>query len=140
MIGDTMKFDIDRKKINIFKIGKQYCFKQYFNDKEMFNELSDYYNDKKFRFECGTAGERNKIMKLLWSAGFEPKLVEDLQDYMVKIDRFKKYGTILKNSIEYTELGSDRIFLMKDELSVEQAIEEGADRYTDKLDIERLIL
>jgi len=24
-----MKFDIDRKKVNIFKIGGLYCFKQY---------------------------------------------------------------------------------------------------------------
>jgi len=49
-------------------------------------------------------------------------LVEDLHDYLVKIDRFKKYRSILKNSIENTEFGSDRKFLMQDMLSVEQAL------------------
>jgi len=48
----------------------------------------------------------------------------------VKIDRFKKYGDILKNSIEHTELGSDRIFLMKDMFSLERALEKGAERFT----------
>ena len=59
---------------------------------------------------------------------------------MVKIDRYKKYGNILKNSIEHTEIVSDRIFVMKDILALEQAIEGGAEKYTDEIDVERLIL
>ena len=126
-----MDFDISRKKINIFKIGKLYCFKAYFNDKEIFKELSEYYNKEKYRFECGTAGERNKIIKYLWRVGFDTNLIEDLSDYIVKMDRFKKYANILKSSIEQTEIGSDRIFLTKDMFSVEQAIEQGAEKYSD---------
>jgi len=72
-----MEFDISRKEVNIFKIGKQYCFKQFFDDKEIYNELLDYYNGSRYRFECGSVGERNKIVKQLYSAGFEPNLVED---------------------------------------------------------------
>jgi hypothetical protein len=135
-----MKFDINRKKVNIFKIGKLYCFKQYLDDRELFDELSKYYNEKNYRFECGTMGERNKIMKLLWSKGFDPFPVDDLQSYLMKIDRFKKYGDILKNSIENTEIGSDRIFVMKDMFSVEQALEDGAEKVTEEIDVERLIL
>jgi hypothetical protein len=135
-----MKFDITRKKVNIFKIGKLYCFKQYLDDRELFDELSKYYNEKNYRFECGTMGERNKIMKLLWSKGFDPFPVDDLQSYLVKIDRFKKYGIILKNSIENTEIGSNRIFVMKDMFSVEQALEDGAEKVTEEIDVERLIL
>lgn len=127
-----MDFDITRKKINIFKIGKRYCFKYYFTDKQIFTELSPYYNKEKYRFECGTASERNKIIKYLWSVGFDTTLVEDLGDYLVKIDRTKRYTSLLKNSIEQAEIGSDRIFLMKDILYVEQALAEGAERYTDK--------
>ena len=134
------QFDINRKKVNIFKIGTLYCFKQYLDDRELFDELSEYYNERAFRFECKTVGERIKIMKLLWYRGFEPTTVEDFREYMVKIDRFKKYGDILKNSIEHTELGSDRVFVMKDRLSVEQALELGAERFTDEIDVERLIL
>ena len=54
-----------------------------------------------------------------------------MSEYSVKIDRFKKYADILKNSIEQTEIGSNRIFLMKDMFSVEQAIEQGAEKYSD---------
>jgi hypothetical protein len=135
-----MKFDIKRKKINIFKLDKNYYFKQFLDDKELFEELSAYYNETKYRFECKTAAERNKIMKTLYHAGYEPIQIDRFQDYLVKIDRYQKYGPILRNSIEYTELGSDRIFLMKDALSVEQAIEDGAERYTDAIESDRLLL
>ena len=127
-----MDFDIDRKKFNIFKVGKLYCFKHYFNDREVFEELSKYYNEEKYRFECGTAGERNKIIKYLWKMGFDATLVEDLSEYIVRIDRTMKYAPILKNSIEQTDSGKNRIFLMKDLISVELAINHGAERYTDK--------
>jgi hypothetical protein len=85
-----MDFDISRKKINIFKIGKLYCFKAYFSDREIFKELSEYYNNKRYRFECGTASERNKIIKYLWKTGFDTNLIEDISEYSVKIDRYKK--------------------------------------------------
>lgn len=125
-----MDFDITRKKINIFKIGKLYCFKHYFNDKQIFGELSSYYNEGKYRFECSTTGERNKIIKYLWKVGFEANIVENPSEYIVKIDRAKRYAPILKNSIEQIEIGSDRLFLMKDMVSVELAIECGAEKYT----------
>jgi len=127
----SVDFDITRKKINVFKIGKLYCFKYYFTNEQVFNELSPYYNKEKYRFECGTAGERNKIIKYLWKVGFEVDIVEDLQEYIVKIDRMKPYVSILKESIEQAEIGRYKIFLMKDIRSVEYAIEQGAERYTD---------
>ena len=130
-----MEFDIDRKKINVFKIGKLYCFKHYFNDREVFKELSQYYNEKKYRFECGTAGERNKIIKYLWKVGFDAYFVEDLSEYIVKIDRTKKYAPILRSSIEQIETGNVRLFLMKDKASVEQAVGHGAERHTDKTQV-----
>ncbi len=131
----SVDFDITRKKINVFKIGKRYCFKYYFTDEQVFNELSPYYNKEKYRFECGTVSERNKIIKYLWKVGFEVDIVEDLNEYIVKIDRMKPYVSILKDSIEQAEIGRDRIFLMKDIRSMEYAIEQGAERYTDKYQV-----
>jgi len=127
----SVDFDITRKKINVFKIGKRYCFKYYFANRQIFTELSPYYNKEKYRFECGTAGERNKIIKYLWKVGFDVTIVEDLHEYIIKIDRMKPYVSILKDSIEQAEIGRDRIFLMKDMNSVEYAIKQGAERYTD---------
>ena len=117
-----------KKKLNIFKIGKLWCFKYFFDDKEIFRDLMEYYNRDKHRFELGTVGERNKIMKYLGKKGFEPVLIEDTSAYTVKIDRFKKYAAILKNSIDYDEKGKDRIFVMKDMVSVEEAVEKGAEK------------
>jgi hypothetical protein len=65
-------FDIEpkkKKKLNFFKIEKIWCFKYFFDDKE-----------------------------------------------------------ILKNSIDYDEKGTERIFVMKDIISVEYAIEAGAEK------------
>ncbi len=124
-------FDIEpekKKKLNFFKIGKIWCFKQFFDDKEIFNDLLEYYNREKYRFELGTVGERNKIIKYLEKKGFEYVLIEDASDYTVKIERFKKYAAILKNSIDYDEKGQDKIFIMKDLVSVEEAIVNGAER------------
>ena len=129
-----MDFDITRKKFNIFKVGKIYCFKHYFNDREIFEELSKYYNEENYRFECKTVGERNKIIKYLWKMSFDANLVENLKEYIIKIDRTKRYAPILKNSIEQTESGNNKIFLMKDLASVELAIEHGGERYTDRIE------
>jgi hypothetical protein len=124
-------FDIEpekKKKFNFFKIGKIWCFKYFFDDKEIFNDLLEYYNREKYRFELGSVGARNKIIKYLEKKGFGPVLIEDTSAYTVKIDRFKKYGPILKNSIDYDEKGKDRIFIMKDSISLEYAIEAGAEK------------
>jgi len=123
--------DVDppkREKINLFKIRKVWCFKHFFDDKEIFKELYEYYNQDKYRFELPTVGERNKIMKYLEKKGFEHTLVEDTSCYTVKIDRFKKYAAILRNSIDNEEKGEVRIFIMKDLASVEEAVDVGAEK------------
>ncbi len=129
MSVQTPDVEPKKEKLNIFKLGNLWCFKYFFDDKETFKELSEYYNQEKYRFELGTIGERNKVMKYLEEKGFEPVLIEDTSDYTVKIGMFKKYAPILKNSIEYDEKGKERIFILKDLTSVEEAIEKGAEKY-----------
>jgi hypothetical protein len=114
--------------INIFKIGSLWCFKYFFGNREIFMDLADYYNRDKYRFELKNVGERNKVMKYLEEKGFETSLIEDTSEYTVKIDRFKKYAPILKNSIDSTEREKDRVFIMKDLASVEEAIAKGAEK------------
>jgi len=67
-------------------------------------------------------------MKYLEERGFETSLIEDTSEYTVKIDRFKKYAPILKNSIDSTEGEKERVFIMKDLASVEEAIGQGAEK------------
>jgi hypothetical protein len=72
-------FDITEKRplINIFKLGGAYYFKYFFDDTELFRELEPYYEKARYRFRMATAGERNKIMKLLDKKGYDPTLIED---------------------------------------------------------------
>ncbi len=126
-MSDT-NIDAKGEKINIFKIGSLWCFKYYFGDREIFMDLSEYYNRDKYRFELKNVGERNKVMKYLEEKGFKTTLIEDTSEYTVKIDRFKKYAPILKNSIDSTEKEKERVFIMKDLASVEEAIAKGAEK------------
>lgn len=120
--------DAKGDEINIFKIGSMWCFKYFFGDRELFMELSEYYNREKYRFELKNVDERNKVMKYLEEKGFGTVTIEDTSEYTVKIDRFKKYAPILKNSIDSTEGEKERVFVMKDLASVEEAIAKGAEK------------
>jgi hypothetical protein len=44
-----------RKSINVFKLGKLWVFKQFFDNHELFNALLDYYNKDLFRSNSSTS-------------------------------------------------------------------------------------
>ena len=126
------EFNVKRKRnrINIFKIGKIYAFKHFFDDKEIFKGLVDFYISESYRFEMKNAGVRNKVMKFLdMKGGFDVYLIEDPADFMVKIGKDKKYAGILRNSVDFRETKDARIFIMKDMAAVEEAISLGAEKY-----------
>ena len=54
-----------RPRISIFKLGSAYYFKHFFDNPELFRELEPFYEKARYRFKMPTAGERNKVMKLL---------------------------------------------------------------------------
>jgi hypothetical protein len=121
-------FDVvpKRKHINIFKVGKLWIFKYFFEDKETFKSLLDHYNKDQYRFEFKSIGARNNALKILEQSGFDYDLIEDLTSYVVKLPKFSKYAPILKNSIATKETATERIFLMKDLAAVEEAVGLGA--------------
>jgi hypothetical protein len=114
------------KRITVFKVGSRWMFKHYFDDRDTFRELADHYDKDNYRFEFKTIGERNKALKLLEHKGFDAQLVENLKGYVVKLDRYSKYAAVLKNSVYHIETPEWRIFLMKDRVSVEEALRQGA--------------
>jgi hypothetical protein len=115
-----------RKSITFFKLGKLWVFKQFFDNKEVFNALLDYYNKNLYRFEFKSIGTRNNALKLLEKSGFDYDLVEDLKGYVVQLPKSAKYAPILKNSVAFKETANERIFLMKDLAAVEEAVDLGA--------------
>jgi hypothetical protein len=128
MQASTFEVKERRKRINVFKVGKLWLFKQFFDNKEVFKALLGYYNQDNYRFEFKTTGERNNALKILERNCFDYDLVEDLHNYVVKLPKFAKYAQILKNSVATKETGTDRIFLMKDLAAVEEAISLGAEK------------
>jgi hypothetical protein len=74
-------FDIvpRRKYINVFKIGKLWLFKYFFDNMDLFEALVDRYNKDLYRFEFKSTGARNNALKLLERNGFDYDLVENLQ-------------------------------------------------------------
>ncbi len=115
-----------RPRINIFKLGGAYYFKYFFADPELFREIEPYYEKQRYRFRMATAGERNKVMKLLDKKGYDPTLIEDPAPFTVEISRYQKYGELLKNSIESYPLRDKIVLVMKDMVWVEQAAAMGA--------------
>ena len=121
-------FDVipKRKHITVFKVGKLWLFKYFFDNREIFEALLDHYNKDLYRFEFKSTGARNNALKLLERNGFDYDLVEDLKGYVVQISKTSKYAPILKNSVAFKETANERIFLMKDLAAVEEAVGLGA--------------
>ena len=124
-------FDVieKRKLIILFKLGKLWVFKQFFDNHDLFNALLDYYNKGLYRFEFKSIGARNNALKLLERNGFDYDLVEDMNGYVVLLPKHAKYAQILKNSVASKETANERIFLMKDMAAVEEAVGLGAKIY-----------
>ena len=114
------------KCITFFKLGKLWVFKQFFNNKELFDALLDYYNKDQYRFEFKSTGARNNALKLLERNGFDYDLVENLEGYVVQLPKSAKYALVLKNSVAFKETANERLFLMKDLAAVEEATVLGA--------------
>ena len=115
-----------RKRITIFKLGKLWVFKHFFDNRAVFNVLLDYYNKDLFRFEFKSIGARNNALKLLEKNGFDYDLVEGLKGYVVQLPKHAKYAQILKNSVAFKDAENERLFLMKDLAAVEEAVGLGA--------------
>lgn len=118
-----------RRRIVVFKLGKLWAFKHFFDNKELFKALLAHYNKDLYRFEFKSLGARNNALKLLEKSGFDYDLVEDLKGYVVQLPKSAKYAQILKNSVAFKEIANERLFLMKDLAAVEEAVGLGAKIY-----------
>jgi len=121
-------FDMTNKRprINIFKLIGAYYFKHFFDDPALFRELEPFYDKSLYRFKMASAGERNKVMKVLDMKGYDPTIIDDPAPYTVEIGKYQKYGELLKNSVDNYPLREKIIFIMKDIACVEQALAMGA--------------
>ena len=122
MPADTFDVIERRKHITFFKLGKLWVFKQFFDNRALFDALLNYYNKDLFRFEFKSTGARNNALKILERNDFDYDLVEDQKGYVVQLTKHVKYAQILKNSVAFKETANERLFLMKDLSAVEEAV------------------
>lgn len=119
-------FDVDRDQINVFEVNNIYLFKQYFDNDDVFDQLKEYYNSDAYRFELPTDNDLNRAEQILEDYFYELNHVDDIEPYCVVKEKYSEHRDILRNAVVKYERGQHNIFLMKDQLSVDQALEQGA--------------
>jgi len=117
---------VPKKSITIIKAGSHWIFKHFFENRDIFRELADYYDKDGYRFELKTPGERNLVQKLLERRGFAVELVDNSRGYVVKLSHKSRYAGVLKDSLAQIQTQEWRIFLMKDQNAVFEALRQGA--------------
>lgn len=123
-------FDVDSETINVFEVDGTYLFKQYFDRDEVFSELQEYYNSTSYRFEI-PEDELDSVRETLEEYFYELEVVDDVEEFCVVKEKYTEHADILRNSVWQTSRGDYNVFLVKDQLSVEQAIEQGATKLED---------
>lgn len=118
-------FDVDREEIIAFEVDGTYLFKQYFDQDEIFDALKSYYNKDRYRFEV-PEDELDEVRQLLDEYFYDLRIEGDLTAYCVVKQKDSNYSDILKNSVLTKHRSDYVVFLIKDQLSVEQAIERDA--------------
>ncbi|MFC5133520.1 MULTISPECIES: hypothetical protein [Haloferacaceae] len=124
-------FDVDRDQINVFESNDTYLFKQYFDNDDVFEKLRQYYNPDAYRFEVSTDNDLETVEDILHEHFYQINVVDDIEPYCVVIDRDQDHSTILRNAVVRLRQGGQHLFVMNDQLSVDQAIEQGATRLTE---------
>ena len=123
-------FDVDREEITAFEVDGTYLFKQYFDRDDVFEALKSYYKSDEFRFEV-PEDELDGAKQILDEYFFDLRIDDDLHSYCVVMEQGDDYSDVLRNSVLTRRRGSNVVFLMKDLLSVEQAVEQGARRLSE---------
>jgi len=118
-------FDVEPEQITAFKIDDEYLFAHYFTRQDLFEQLSEYYNEEAYRFEI-PAADFEAVREQLADEYIEFVVVEELEPYCVVKGKYTEHADILRDSVIHWEHDGQLLFVMKDELSVNEAIERGA--------------
>ncbi|EMA39158.1 hypothetical protein [Halobiforma nitratireducens] len=124
--GKMPTFDVDREQINVFAVGDRYLFKQYFDEDAVFDALRPYYNEDDYRFEVPEDAFAD-VQEILEDHFYEPVVIQDLEPFCVVHPKYTEHPSVLfKASVLQRSHGDRHVFLLKDQLSVEQAVNNGA--------------
>lgn len=121
-------FDADAEQINVFELADFYVFKHYFELDEAFDLLRDFYNRDEYRFEV-PKDRLEEVEATVADYYYELTVVDDLEPFTVVMRKYSDHPTFLfRNAVIQESRGDYNLFVMKDKLSVEQAVIQGAER------------
>jgi hypothetical protein len=120
-------FGVDKEEVTAFHLGDKYLFTAYFDEDSLFEQLKSYYSSDQYRFEI-PEGELEDVQQILDEFFYKLVIEENLSDYCVVIERDTDSSDILRSSVMREQWRQYDVFLMKDKLSVEQAVEHGGTR------------
>ena len=121
-------FDVDREPITVFKLDDTYVFKQYFDHDALFDDLRPYYNETEYRFEVPDTAF-SEVENLLEEHFYEPDPVTELEPFCVVFPTDADQPDVLYKTAVLRHSHRDaHVFLLKNQLSVEQAVHAGAER------------
>jgi hypothetical protein len=124
-------FDVDREQVNLFRVEDRYLFKQYFDQDTVFTALRDYYNQDDYRFEVPPDAVE-EVKQVLREHMFEPVVVDAPAEFCVVYPKYTDHPDVLfKTAVLQRSKRDKHLFLLKDQLSVEQAVNNGATRLAD---------
>ena len=124
-------FDVDREQVNLFRVEDRYLFKQYFDQDTVFTALRDYYNQDDYRFEVPPDAVE-EVKQVLREHMFEPVVVDAPAEFCVVYPKYTDHPDVLfKTAVLQRSKRDKHLFLLKDRLSVEQAVNNGATRLAD---------
>ena len=124
-------FDVDREQVNLFRVEDRYLFKQYFDQDTVFTALRDYYNQDDYRFEVPPDAVE-EVKQVLRGHMFEPVVVDAPAEFCVVYPKYTDHPDVLfKTAVLQRSKRDKHLFLLKDQLSVEQAVNNGATRLAD---------
>lgn len=118
-------FNVEPKKITAFEVGGAILFKEYIGQDELFDQLRKYYNLDKYRFEIPEE-ELDEVRQIIDRYYYELSVVDNLGQYCVVAGEDSNTKELFKMSVMRIPRNGREIYVMKDSISVKQAVERGA--------------
>ena len=101
-------------------------------DERQLRRFSTRQRREKYRFEV-PAEEINQVEAFLEEYFYDLQQIEStaIEPFCVVKEKYTDHASILRNLVYHTSQAGSTVFVMQDELSAEQALEQGATRLAD---------
>lgn len=120
-----------REQVNVFEVDERYLFRHYFDGDEVFDRLQQYYNHQQYRFEVPLE-EFDEIQSFLAARGYDLEPVTAVSKFVVVVEKYTAHPeNIFKSSVILRSVDGYNCFLVTDQFSVAEAVNDGATRLTD---------